>query len=162
MTRLTEKQRALLSNPIPYSKNFPVWNIIEMISEFLGYIECGRHRATFMLPSGRAVIKVPLCKSGVSANLQETQFSSTYPWLVARTRMFGQSALQVALDEAKFIDGRAIASHYVPQEQWTNDEKDLYWAQENIILKDGFVDRDILQAGRDTRGRLVLFDCNNL
>lgn len=153
VVRLTAAQLSLLKDP------FQDDDAIDMIEGFLQHIDSGRHRAAFMLPSGRTIIKVPLCREGVDANVQEARFSSIYPRLVARTRMFGHSALQVALNEPRFLDSRVYWGN-APKSSWTIEEQNLYWDMANVVLSDRFTDEDVLQAGRNTKGRLVMYDCN--
>jgi hypothetical protein len=68
--------------------------------------------------------------------------------------MFGQSAIQVALDEANFIDSRNLFP----------EELELYSGIENMFSHENkkWFDRGILQCGRNTRGQLVVYDCNTL
>jgi hypothetical protein len=156
MKKLTPEQIAQLKNPIEHSSHY----IDASMFDFLKCVGSGRHRMVFILPGGRHVIKVPCSSAGIKANRQEVQFSKTYPSLVARARMFGQSSVQLRLDDARFLDAR---NGYEPMDSWTDEEQALYSCIEDLFANEGksWMDHSILQYGY-RKGRPVVYDCNDL
>ena len=115
-----------------------------LVSQGYTYMGHGRHRAGFLCPSGRFVIKVPIAKRGVQANKEEAQRYKEDSERYAKCRLFHYQGIPCLIMEK--------VEKVTNWEDWAKIERDNPWLIE--------VDRDSngCQAGFNRKDKVVAYD----
>ena len=147
---MTPEQLSLL-----YEESDQWWLVREKIEKFLPYIASGHTRDVFLLPGGKHVLKYPIGPAGIKANIQEAELSKEFPDVIARSRMFGVSAIQIALNDVQF--------KRVENEDFDTEERLLLMRAKHIFQgkRRAWADGVFLQYGIDSRGRKRIYDINS-
>lgn len=122
------------SYPLEHANNPPIFEHKGVALKFLG---AGRHRFTYLLPSGKYVIKVPGNPDGEKANREEAKFAQQgYFHPIAKCRLINYGQLPCLIMEA--VDTHApFKMDQLPK--WTDDVDNL---QIGVSRKRGLVAYD--------------------
>lgn len=162
MNAAFKKREALkkaLINPFKY--NLAEFNYLDLIglmqANGFNFLGGGNHRIVFALNES-LVIKIPKNHIGVWANFEEFEHGRKRPDLVARSRFYGCSLVQVRVKSLGYL-------HRV-DDHLTEDMKNLFDNLESYEPRSrycgrGWRDYGILQAGFTNSGKLLAFDFNS-